>query len=96
MPYNYLLDPKVSSVIHITSEADICDHKWASTETLVLWLALSFLISMNANIQLPLPPSLIPQSRKAHNIDLNGAVVIFDEAHNVVRLYLVSPVKCIH
>lgn len=26
------------------------------------------------------------QSRRAHNIELNGAVVIFDEAHNVVSL----------
>lgn len=28
---------------------------------------------------------LVPQTRRAHNIELNGAVVIFDEAHNVVR-----------
>lgn len=31
----------------------------------------------------------VPQSRRAHNIELNGAVVIFDEAHNVVRLDIV-------
>lgn len=32
-----------------------------------------------------LPVSLfVSQSRRAHNIELNGAVVIFDEAHNVV------------
>ena len=30
----------------------------------------------------------VPQSRRAHNIELKGAVVIFDEAHNVVRAYL--------
>ncbi|CAN9508127.1 unnamed protein product [Ophioblennius macclurei] len=28
---------------------------------------------------------LDPKSRRAHNIELNGAVVIFDEAHNVER-----------
>lgn len=28
----------------------------------------------------------VPQSRRAHNIELKGAVVIFDEAHNVVSL----------
>ncbi|KAM4562897.1 regulator of telomere elongation helicase 1 [Odontesthes bonariensis] len=28
---------------------------------------------------------LDPKSRRAHNIDLNGAVVIFDEAHNVEK-----------
>lgn len=27
---------------------------------------------------------LSPQSRRAHNIELSGAVVIFDEAHNLV------------
>lgn len=30
--------------------------------------------------------SFVPQSRRAHNIELKGAVVIFDEAHNVVSL----------
>lgn len=30
------------------------------------------------------------QSRRAHNIELKGAVVIFDEAHNLVR----PPLTC--
>ncbi|KAG7224300.1 hypothetical protein INR49_000543 [Caranx melampygus] len=58
----------------------------ALTETWACPYYLSRSLKQQADvIFMPYNYLLDPKSRRAHNIELNGAVVIFDEAHNVEK-----------
>ena len=70
LPYNYLLDPKVRTLYFVL----LC---W------VLEKKNSCTVGRYKAIK---RFHVFFQSRKAHGVELNGNIVIFDEAHNLVNI----------
>ncbi|KAM3872221.1 regulator of telomere elongation helicase 1 [Diretmus argenteus] len=80
------LDEKVTSQEFANSIMDVEDLVKAGNKHRICPYYLSRSLKQQADIIfMPYNYLLDPKSRRAHNIELKGAVVIFDEAHNVEK-----------
>ncbi len=79
MPYNYLLDPKVLN----------CGCLWcprAFTPSFISVAEKAGKLGVEFAFRCHVVSTCF-QTRKAHNVELQGNVIIFDEAHNLVSFF---------